>query len=116
MRLPVSSVYRAFPELDRFSDEVCAGCVKRAAARNRGSQVLASFGAIILAVIVFVVSFYVSMGLADAVSSSRNGGRTPFFVLPLMLALALLCAAITGFVSGICLLMMRPASPGLSIE
>jgi len=35
MRLPAFKVYRAFPELDRFSDEQCEGFV--AAANRSGS-------------------------------------------------------------------------------
>lgn len=35
MRLPVSKIYRAFPELDRFDDDACEVYIERAKARNR---------------------------------------------------------------------------------
>ena len=35
MRLPISKIYRAFPELDRFDDDACEVYVERAKARNR---------------------------------------------------------------------------------
>jgi hypothetical protein len=39
VRLPLTQIYRAFPELDRFSDAACAGFVRQAVRRNRLSQV-----------------------------------------------------------------------------
>ena len=35
MRLPVSKIYRAFPELDRIDDDACEVYIERAKARNR---------------------------------------------------------------------------------
>ena len=50
MRLPLSKVYRAFPELDRFPDEDCARFVGFATLANRRSQIIVS----VLSVAVFV--------------------------------------------------------------
>ncbi len=38
MRLPFAKIYRAFPELDRFSDDECKAFVHRATFGNVGSQ------------------------------------------------------------------------------
>lgn len=39
MRLPFAKIYRAFPELDRFSDDECSAFVQRATWGHLGSQI-----------------------------------------------------------------------------
>lgn len=54
MRVPWSRIYRAFPELDRFTDEECERYVRqvRVQGRTRGWPLLAGFAGAILWVVV----------------------------------------------------------------
>ena len=55
MRLPLSKTWRAFPELDRFSDEQCMRFVRAGRKRMRRSREAITLG------IIMVVSFWVLM-------------------------------------------------------
>lgn len=50
MRLPVSKVYRAFPELDRFTDERCEWFVYEACRRHRLGAGAVALGAVVASV------------------------------------------------------------------
>jgi cytochrome c biogenesis protein CcdA len=63
MRMPLDKIYRAFPELDRFSDEQCAAYV-RLAKRERLGQRL---GVIVLGLVIFAVGFGVLMGAGSGI-------------------------------------------------
>lgn len=47
MRLPTRKVYRAFPELDRFDDQVCESYARRAVRKRWRSFLLVAIGCII---------------------------------------------------------------------
>jgi hypothetical protein len=70
MRVPISRVYRAFPELDRFSDAECEQFVLLAKQQQRASRVIAIFIGIALAGVVVATTIgivaFVGMSL-DAV-------------------------------------------------
>ncbi|MDX2131383.1 MAG: hypothetical protein SFY69_04960 [Planctomycetota bacterium] len=69
MRLPMSRVYRAFPELDAFSDEQCAGFV-RATKRRLGRRALR----VLLQGIATVLGMACGAGVAWAYSEYVLGG------------------------------------------
>jgi hypothetical protein len=56
-RIPSVRVYRAFPELDRFSDAQCAAFVSSAIRRSRGSMVIVAIGASIVCVCLAGIAF-----------------------------------------------------------
>ncbi len=58
MRVPFSEVYRAFPELDGFSDERCAEFVSRARRRHRMSQAI-----FLLVAVVAAVGTWIAVGI-----------------------------------------------------
>ncbi len=61
MRVPLTKVYRAFSELDEFSDEQCQGYVRRAKLKRYGSMIatatIAVPGCLIIAVVGWAVAF-----------------------------------------------------------
>jgi hypothetical protein len=57
VRLPLSKVYRAFPELDRFSDQECERFVDRANRDYPESRVGAGLLAVVINIVVIVVLF-----------------------------------------------------------
>jgi hypothetical protein len=54
MRVPLDKVYRAFPELDRFSDDACRGFVRQAVRRHRLSQIGSALLGLAMGAIVLV--------------------------------------------------------------
>lgn len=64
MRLPTNKVYRAFPELDRFSDAECENYV-RIAGERYGESRAGALGIGTLAVLVVIVILAVSFDFAD---------------------------------------------------
>ncbi|MCW5766183.1 MAG: hypothetical protein KIT68_09440 [Phycisphaeraceae bacterium] len=82
MRLPLSRVYRAFPELDRFSDELCETYVQRTAQRHSGA-----WGALnMLALGIAIVSTMIVVTILAG--RNRPGGWSPHPTLQLCMALA----------------------------
>lgn len=71
MRLPASKVYRAFAELDPFTDAQCRGFVHAA---NRGTirQTIGVLLLVAVGVVVFVVSAVIFMLLADLAFSLNS--------------------------------------------
>lgn len=71
MRLPTSKVYRAFAELDPFTDAQCRGFVHAA---NRGTirQTIGVLLLVAVGVVVFVVSAVIFMLLADLAVSLNS--------------------------------------------
>ena len=74
MRLPVSKVYRAFPELDRFTDAECSQYVQRAMKNCWRSMLVASAIAVVLAIIAAVAGPAL-VGLLASVSSQGFRNR-----------------------------------------
>lgn len=79
MRLPISKVYRAFPELDRFSDAECRAYVQRAVKRHWMSMILVGIGAVAAMILVWSTYFAVVgvlssvFGLGHLARSSQWG-------------------------------------------
>ena len=113
MRLPISKIYRAFPELDRFSDEQCLVYVARARSRKLGSGCLmlvgASLAGIGAAAVMAILTSQLflpiakSMGLRASAELELAGGMLLFgahivvaFLVGLMIRDAWLRRAILG--------------------
>lgn len=72
MRLPLSKVWRAFPELDRFSDEDCRRFVRLASERHTSGAVATAFAGIAIGVLgVFVVTPAASAVVTEIVRGLR---------------------------------------------
>lgn len=94
MRLPVSKVYRAFPELDRFDDGRCEAYVRTVRRAQGGIGLLIGFAHVLLGVATTLVMMIVfSMGLAAATS-----GRGEPSLVPLGLLVMVVAPAIGSFV------------------
>lgn len=97
MRLPVNKVYRAFPELDRFSDSECERYVERVLNDHPLEQL--GVGVVGLAVggcCVWVV-------LAVGIELDRKLGRAPGWQVGFMWVTVALTAAAGATVSGLSL-------------
>lgn len=66
MRLPLSKVYRAFSELDEFSDEQCEGYVRRAKRKRYGSMIATATIAVPSCLIIAVVGWAAAFAIASA--------------------------------------------------
>jgi len=76
VRLPVSKIYRAFPELDRFSDEECREFVRTARQRHRlgeaGVGCLAAFLSIATIIILMILTNRFGSWLSAHVTGRRS--------------------------------------------
>lgn len=72
MRLIVRKVYRAFPELDRFSDAECEGLLGLVARRHRAGRVVMSVALAVVGGIVFVFGCVVTAVVGDALMKSNQ--------------------------------------------
>jgi hypothetical protein len=91
--VPLSKVYRAFPELDRFSDQECADFVARA--RTRGRLVLWPWAtALVLGVVWWFGLRPIATWAAAAMFSERTGDLT---LLAAILGFFTLAVGTTGF-------------------
>ncbi len=61
MRIPVSKIYRAFPELDQFTDSECEMYVERARSRRLQSGSLMAFGAAGAGIATLVVMGFITL-------------------------------------------------------
>lgn len=77
MRLIVRKVYRAFPELDRFSDAECEGFVGLVARRHRRGRVVRLVGLAVASGLLFFGGSYLTYSIGDELFRS---GRAPKFV------------------------------------
>jgi len=75
MRLPGSKVYRAFPELDRFSDEECERFVGIAKHENQASMVLTGLLAAFVAVAGTVLLIVILKTCVWWILGAAGGGR-----------------------------------------
>lgn len=70
MRIPYSKVFRAFPELDQFSDAQCEAYVARVRARRSGSRDIMILGAgaagVGTAIVMAAVTWVIVMPIAGA--------------------------------------------------
>lgn len=100
MRLPVSKIYRAFVELDPFTDSQCIAYMATAKRRNRmrsiGSGVLIILGMILIWVVSSVVFGLSAAAVSSVVSSNVESGTVIVSVM-----------GIAAFGTGICGLLMR---------
>jgi hypothetical protein len=70
MRIPLSKVYRAFRELDQFTDEQCQGYVARAMQKRRASMGGFVFAGVFLCPAVFTLSMVATLAGQDAALGS----------------------------------------------
>lgn len=76
MRLPLTKVYRAFPQLDIFSDTECRRYVSRARADHRLTGWLVGLGMAVIALPSFMLGFYVAFNVVEPLlfgAASRQG-------------------------------------------
>lgn len=97
MRVPLSKVYRAFPELDRFSDEQCQGWQRLANDYWPWKRLAVS----IAIVAVFVVVYFATtaaFGLVAAATAftRQRGGDTDTIILVLVLVGPVLIAVLAS--------------------
>lgn len=71
MRIPLSKVYRAFPELDRFSDAECEGFMRLASLQYEGSRLFLGVTNVMLWIVVCVVCVVLT---GEAVWAARGTG------------------------------------------
>ncbi len=72
MRLPLSKVWRAFPELDRFDDARCQRYVREAKRESRRSGLLVA-ALIPLSVFAWMVSVAIAIAIMDMLNSGGVG-------------------------------------------
>ncbi len=101
MRLPRTEVFRAFPELDRFSDEECRAWLRRAWRAQRWRLTLGSLGGAALALGLAAGMFVLGGMLVSrlGLTGSRAEGRT--------LAGAMLWAVLTVLPAGLTMFAIR---------
>lgn len=90
MRLPVSRVYRAFPELDRYSDEQCARFIRAA----RQGKIRRTVHTAIIG-LVFFLTLIVSIWLAVVILEAYSAHRTLDISHPLLTWYGLLLNIVT---------------------
>ncbi|MBL8990029.1 MAG: hypothetical protein JNJ48_00455 [Phycisphaerae bacterium] len=81
MRLPVSRVYRAFPELDRFSDELCETYVRRITQRHAGAWSALNMLALGLAMASTMVLMVADRSLSRGLALVPHDGLLPILAL-----------------------------------
>lgn len=86
MRLITWKIWRAFPELDRFSDEQCRKFIRAADARV-GWGVLRAIVCIVFAIFAFFVSAMLTGGLLAAIFRDSKGASVGLVGTILMVAL-----------------------------
>jgi hypothetical protein len=57
MRIPLTKVYRAFPELDQFTDEQCRGYEARARAKRQTSKAFFATIGVICSILILILGF-----------------------------------------------------------
>ncbi len=95
VRIPGSKFYRAFPELDRFSDAQCEGFVSLVQKRHPWQMVGAAILA--LAAVLLTVCLLVPLTLVILDRGQRGMDRLPIQLVPLMLGFPFVAAGIAGF-------------------
>lgn len=92
MRLPLSKVWRAFPEFDPFTDDQCRRAVRTAKQRHAGGMLL--WGVLAAGLAVVVTAGCMAFGIwALRGMGVRRAGESHIFVL----AVAIFAGLITGF-------------------
>ncbi len=96
MRVPVRKIYRAFPELDRFSDAECEGFVVKAKQTHALSMVFVAIGAIVVCLGTIVGGVMLLVFAVGYLARAFWGGRVPAsYEMPLM-GLCLMLPVLTG--------------------
>lgn len=93
MRLPTSKVFRAFPELDAFSDEQCQGFVRLAMREHTASMGGTGLLAALAAILTMAVGFYTVMVIGDAILPHR---RYELLIFGVAIAGSTLAAGLVG--------------------
>lgn len=100
MRLPLWNIYRAFPELDKFSDDACRAYVREA----KRAHWLGMIGMSLVGIIVFiVVAGIVSLLMSGVVAALPKSVSSAFEFM------FLLVFAVPIFVGAVCSYMVRDA-------
>ena len=85
MRLPVDKLYRAFPELDRFTDEECRGWLKQTWRARSGMIMVGWVMALATAPVVFATGMISATLLISSIASAkRTMSGPPGMVLGIM--------------------------------
>ena len=95
VRVPSSKVYRAFPELDRFSDAQCRGFVSLVQRRHPWQMVGAAALCVVSVLLTVAALFPIAIGV---VSSGRRGlDGVPLPLVTLALGLPFVVSGVVGF-------------------
>lgn len=96
MRVPLKKIYRAFPELDRFSDPECEGFVRKAKQTHVLSMIFVAIGAIVVCLGTIVGGVILLVFVVGHIANVFWGGRVPAsYEMPLM-GLCLMLPVLTG--------------------
>lgn len=77
MRLPLAKIYRAFPELDRFSDEECRGFVAQASKAGLDWTTAARAAGGVFTISAFLIAIPLSMTIGALTGAAIWGVRGP---------------------------------------
>ncbi len=99
MRFPLSKAYRAFPELDRFSDAECEGFVRLAKSQNRPATYLWTLVGVLVAGFSIPVGFALTMFIANVVA--KRGGPSAGSNATLIAFAGILLSLIGGAMLGV---------------
>lgn len=91
MRLPISRVYRAFPELDRFPDHVCERYVAQARYKAWRSKIAVALLAMLSVPVMFLVTLFLLMQVGELFH--KNAIRSSTSIWPVLIVLVLSTAA-----------------------
>lgn len=94
MRLPLSKVYRAFPELDRFDDARCQAYVTTAIRRHRVLAVLLYVAMVVMPFVAWPVIWYNFLRGFSFIRFFGSDGRVLFELLS-----GVMCALLLGLVT-----------------
>ena len=107
MRLPLSKAYRAFPELDKFSDERCEAYIRAAMQRRRVASSLFSLGFFVIALPLVLIAFSLVVSFIDWIDKvvRRDPNLRTFEAL--FEGLAVVCAVVALATGPVLFLLIR---------
>lgn len=86
MRIPFSRPWRAFPELDGFTDEQCAAYARLAKRERLGSRVLVTFGAGFLSLVLALCGLWVGVWILESLGDMTRGSSASDLLSAVLLA------------------------------
>jgi hypothetical protein len=103
MRVPTSKIYRAFSALDPFTDEQCAGYVRRAKAKHMASRFAMAIAVVPTVILVAVggiigVELVVAFALRTGLRAWSSSGNAEFLLQLLGCCIAAAIALVVGLV------------------